>query len=109
MLKLVTKKILYGILVLLGVIVLVFFLFQGFGDASKLVGGQSSDSATQANIRKELHLDEPVLKQFVYYINDVSPICFHSSDAIKNKRDVRYMLTESVWNKIQEMHFYEKI
>lgn len=30
-------------------------------------------------------------------------------DAIKNKRDVRYMLTESVWNKIQEMHFYEKI
>lgn len=85
MLKLITKKILYGILVLLGVIVLVFFLFQGFGDASKLVGGQSSDSATQANIRKELHLDEPVIKQFVYYINDVSPICFHSSEAIQNK------------------------
>lgn len=85
MLKLVTRRILYGILVLLGVIVLVFFLFQGFGDATKLVAGQSSDSATQANIRKELHLDKPILKQFIYYLNDVSPVCIHSIGDIKTK------------------------
>ena len=29
-------------------------------------------------------------------------------DAIKNKKDVRYMLTESVYIKIKEMHFYEQ-
>ena len=29
-------------------------------------------------------------------------------DAIKNKKDVRYMLTNSVYNYIEEMHFYEK-
>ena len=86
MLKFITRKFLYGLLVLLGVIILVFFLFQGFGDATTLVAGQTSDSATQANIRKELHLDEPVLKQFVYYLNDVSPISIHSKEEIsKNK------------------------
>ena len=29
-------------------------------------------------------------------------------EAIRNKKDVRYMLSESVWNKILEMHYYEK-
>jgi len=29
-------------------------------------------------------------------------------EAIKNKKDVRYMLPESVWNYIEEMHFYER-
>ena len=86
MLKLITKKILYGLLVLVGVVVLVFFLFQGFGDPSRLVMGQSGDSATQSNIRKELYLDQPKWKQFVLYLNDVSPICFHSKEDIANKK-----------------------
>ncbi|MBK5286498.1 MAG: nicotinate-nucleotide adenylyltransferase [Bacteroidia bacterium] len=29
-------------------------------------------------------------------------------ESIKNKMDVRYMLTDSVFNYIEEMHFYEK-
>ncbi len=28
--------------------------------------------------------------------------------SIKEKKDVRYMIPESVWNYIEEMHFYEK-
>lgn len=86
MLKYITKKILYGLLVLVGVVVLVFFLFQGFGDPSRLVMGQSGDSATQANIRKELYLDQPKWKQFVLYLNDVSPIGIHSKEEIVNKK-----------------------
>lgn len=86
MLKYITKKIFYGLLVLIGVVVLVFFLFQGFGDPSRLVMGQSGDSTTQANIRKELYLDQPKWKQFVYYLNDVSPICFHSKKEIADKK-----------------------
>ncbi|TAL40281.1 MAG: ABC transporter permease [Chitinophagaceae bacterium] len=85
MIKLITRKFLYGLLVLLGVVILVFFLFQGFGDPSRLVMGQTGDSATQANIRKELYLDQPKWKQFVYYLNDVSPISFYSKEEIKNK------------------------
>ncbi len=86
MLKFIIKKSLYGLLVLVGVVVLVFFLFQGFGDPSRLVMGQSGDSDTQANIKKELYLDQPKWKQFVYYLNDVSPICFHSKSEIEKKK-----------------------
>jgi len=85
MARFIGKKLLYGLLVLLGVVLLVFFLFQGFGDPSRLVMGQSGDAATQANIRKELYLDQPRWKQFLFYLNDVSPICFHSKDDIDKK------------------------
>lgn len=65
---------------------LVFFLFQGFGDPSRLIMGQTGDAATQANIRKELYLDQPKWKQFLYYVNDVSPVSIHSSNEIKEKK-----------------------
>lgn len=86
MLRFIGKKIVYGVLVLIGVVVLVFFLFQGFGDPSRLVMGQSGDSTTQANIRKDMYLDQPKWKQFVFYLNDVSPICIHSKADIEKKQ-----------------------
>jgi len=92
MIRFIAKKTMYGLLVLLGVVILVFFLFQGFGDPSRMVAGQSSDSATQANIRKELYLindkGEKIsrFKQFLFYLNDVSPICFHSKADIEKKK-----------------------
>jgi peptide/nickel transport system permease protein len=79
------KKIFYGLLVMLGVVVTVFFLFQGFGDPSRLVMGQRADAATQENIRKELYLDQPRWRQFVYYLNDVSPIGIHTKEEIARK------------------------
>ncbi len=75
----------YGILVLLGVVIVVFFLFQGIGDPARLVMGQTGDSSTLQNIRKELYLDQPKGKQFLYYLNDISPISIHSDSAIKQK------------------------
>ena len=86
MLSFVIKKLLYGLLVLAGVVILVFFLFQGFGDPSRLIMGQTGDAATQSNIRKELYLDQPKWKQFLYYVNDVSPISVHTSKEIKEKK-----------------------
>jgi len=84
-LRFILKKLFYGILVLIGVVVLVFLLFQGFGDPARLVMGQTGDSATQANIRKELYLDQPKWKQFVFYLNDLSPIAIHSREEIRKK------------------------
>ncbi len=75
----------YGLLVLLGVVILVFVLFQGFGDPSRLVMGQSGDAATQANIRRELYLDQPKWKQFLFYLNDISPVAIHTREEIKTK------------------------
>ena len=85
MVKYILRKFFYGLLVLVGVVVLVFVLFQGFGDPARLVMGQSGDAATQANIRKELYLDQPKWKQFLFYLNDVSPVSIHSREEIKQK------------------------
>ncbi|MBI1782636.1 MAG: ABC transporter permease [Sphingobacteriales bacterium] len=86
MIQFIIKKLLYGILVLLGVVVLVFWVFQGFADPSRLVLGQTGDSATIANIKKELYLDQPKWKQFTLYLNDISPISFNSKDEIERKK-----------------------
>ncbi len=86
MLSFITKKFLYGLLVLLGVVILVFFLFQGFGDPARLVLGQTGDSTTIKNIRKELYLDQPKWKQFIFYLNDVSPLCIHNKEEIATKK-----------------------
>ncbi len=78
-------KLFYSILVLIGVVVLVFFLFQGFGDPARLVMGQTGDEVTRENIRKELHLDKPKWKQLLLYLNDVSPISIHTKTDISQK------------------------
>lgn len=79
------KRSLYGALVLLGVVIAVFVLFQGFGDPARLVMGQTGDATTQANIRKELYLDQPKWKQFLFYLNDVSPLSIYSKEALAKK------------------------
>lgn len=92
MLRFIAKKLLYAILVMIGVAMLVFFLFQGFGDPSRIVMGQTGDSTTQVNIRKQLYLvnekgeDIPRFRQFLYYLNDISPISFHSKKDIEQKK-----------------------
>ncbi len=86
MFRFIIKKLLYGILVLFGVVIVVFFLFQGFGDPSRLVIGQTGDSATIQNIRKELALDQPKWKQFVLYLNDVSPLSVYTQQDIQSKQ-----------------------
>lgn len=85
MLTFILRKMMYGLLVLIGVVVLVFVLFQGFGDPSRLVMGQTGDAKTQENIRRELYLDQPKWKQFVFYLNDISPLSIHTKEEIAAK------------------------
>ena len=86
MLQFLLKKIFYGLLVLAGVVVIVFFIFQAFADPARLIVGQTGDKKTMDNIRKELYLDQPKWKQFLLYLNDVSPIAIHSKKEIKDKK-----------------------
>lgn len=79
------KKLFYSVFVLLGVVVLVFVMFQGFGDPARMVVGQTGDKKTMDNIRRDLYLDQPKWKQFFLYLNDVSPICVHSRADIEKK------------------------
>ena len=82
----------YGSLVMLGVVIIVFFLFQGFGDPARLMLGQRADAGTLNNIRRDLHLDRPKWKQFVYYLNDVSPVSIYSESELSEK-NIRYIGT----------------
>lgn len=80
------KKLAYGALVLFGVVVVVFLVFQAFGDPARMVLGQSGDKQTMDNIRKELHLDQPKWKQFVLYLNDISPVGIYTKQEINEKK-----------------------
>ena len=63
---------------LLGVIIVVFFLFNVLpGDPARMMQGQRADLATIDAVKKELGLDRPLYKQFFNYLNDISPVSIH--------------------------------
>ena len=86
MISSIASKIFYGSLVMAGVVVVVFILFQGFGDPARLIMGQRADAGTLSNIRKELYLDQPKWKQFVLYLNDVSPLSIYTKSELEEKK-----------------------
>ena len=86
MFRYISRKIFYGLWVMMGIVVVVFFLFQGFGDPTRLVIGQRADAATQENIRKELFLDQPKWKQFIFYLNDISPVSVYTRQQIESRQ-----------------------
>ncbi len=72
----------YGFLVLAGVITVVFLLFNVLpGDPARMLMGQRADAESLKIIQKDLGLDQPLSKQFVMYLNDLSPISAHNTDA----------------------------
>ncbi|HRP90287.1 MAG TPA: ABC transporter permease [Edaphocola sp.] len=84
------KRSLNALFVLLGVITLVFILFNALpGDPSRLTMGQRSDIATIENVRKELNLDKPLLTRYGYYLNDLMPLTVHQS-GIDNQEKYQY-------------------
>ena len=91
------RRFLYALAVLLGVVVLVFVLFQGFGDPARLVVGQRADKQTQENIRRDLQLDKPRWKQFLYYLNDISPVALHRSADIEQKNLKGFFFGSGEW------------
>ena len=77
----------HGLLILLGVVVAVFFLFNVLpGDPVALLAGQRSDLATREAITTELGLDKPLPEQLLYYINDISPLSVHEENASNQEK-----------------------
>lgn len=65
----------YGILVMVGVIIVVFSLFNLLPvDAARLTLGQRADVESVEAVRKELGLDLPKWQQLMLYFKEVSPI-----------------------------------
>ena len=82
MLRYAFQKILYGLAVLAGIVIVVFFLFNILpGDPARMTQGQRSDVQSLEAVRKEFGLDKPIPVQFGYYVNDLSIISIHENDA----------------------------
>ena len=85
MLNYILKKIGYGVLVVFGVVTLVFFLFNILpGDPARMMLGQRADEQSVEMIHKDLGLDKPLSVQYLNYLNDLSPVSFHSTVSTSN-------------------------
>jgi|TARA_B110000090_G_scaffold200881_1_gene242325 peptide/nickel transport system permease protein len=73
------NKIFYGFLTLFGVVTVIFFLFNLLGDPSRMLLDQRQDTAQLKAIQHKYGFDKPLLTQYFYYLNDVSPISIHSN------------------------------
>ena len=81
MLRFISKRLLYGLLVLLGVVTLVFFLFNILpGDPARMMLGQRADQESIDIINRDLGRDKPIGMQYLNYLNDLAPISFHNND-----------------------------
>ncbi len=82
MIKYIASKIFYGFLTLFGVVTVIFLLFNILpGDPARMMLDQREDTEQLENIRKKYGFDKPVITQYFYYLNDVSPLSFHSKEA----------------------------
>jgi len=79
------RKIGYAILIVWGVVSLIFFLFNVIpGDPTRMILGQHTDSASIEMVKRDLGLNQPLWKQYVNYLNDLSPISVHNNKNINS-------------------------
>lgn len=76
-----SQKIGYAILTLFGVITVIFLLFNILpGDPARMMLGQNETAEQVAIVKKKYGFDKPVSQQYFYYLNDLSPVSFHSTN-----------------------------
>jgi peptide/nickel transport system permease protein len=87
----ITRKLLYGIGIMFGVVSLIFVLFNVIpGDPARMVLGQRADSASVAAVRTDLGLDRSLTTQYFKYLNDLSPVSLFNNT---NNRSFFYLDT----------------
>lgn len=80
MIRYILNRLFYGLLVLLGVITLIFILFNILpGDPARMMLGQRADISSVEAIHKDLGLDKPLIAQYFNFLNDLSPVSVHNS------------------------------
>ena len=81
MIKYIFNKLLYAQLVLLGVITVIFFLFNIMpADPAKMMLGNRDDQKQIDLLNAKYHFDQPIYKQYFFYLNDLSPVSIHLED-----------------------------
>ena len=75
----------YSISILFGVVTVIFFLFNIMpADPAKMMLGNRDDQDQLKLINQKYHFDKPVYVQYLYYLNDLSPVSFHTHPPIYN-------------------------
>jgi peptide/nickel transport system permease protein len=74
------KKSINAVAALFGVVTLIFFLFTVLpGDPVQMMLGQNENINQINNLKKKHGFDLSKKKQYLFYINDISPISIHSN------------------------------
>jgi peptide/nickel transport system permease protein len=64
------------------VVTVIFLLFTILpGDPASMMLGQNETAAQVAIVKKKYGFDKPIYTQYLYYLNDLSPLSFHSTQA----------------------------
>lgn len=100
MLRFIANRLLYGCVVLLGTVIVVFFIFNVLpGDPVNMMAGQRTDVATREAISEELGLSLPIHQQLFFYLNDLSPLSIHENNE-KTKEKYHYTSLLTVGSKV---------
>ncbi|MDT8347657.1 MAG: ABC transporter permease [Flavobacteriaceae bacterium] len=83
MLSYALKKVLYALITLFGVVSVIFFLFYLIpGDPAQMMLGQNENADQLKQLRSKYGFDQPMHQQYLYYLNDLSPLSLHSTDPV---------------------------
>lgn len=75
------QKLNFAWVTLFGVVTVIFILFSILpGDPARMMLGQNETAEQVAVVKKKYGFDQPLYIQYLWYINDLSPVSFHSEN-----------------------------
>ena len=82
MLKLIFQKVGYALITVFGVVTVIFFLFSVLpGDPAQMMLGQNETQEQLQKQKEKYGFDKPISQQYLLYLNDLSPLSWHSQEA----------------------------
>ncbi len=95
MLRYIIKRLFYTLPVLLGISLLLFFMLRMLpGDPAQVLAGQMASSEEVEMIRHQLGLDQPVLLQYVHFLNRLAHFDLGRSARTQNP------VTQEIWARL---------
>ena len=105
MTKFILRKLFYGFFVLIGVVVVIFLLFNVLpGDPARMMLGQRADQASIDAINRDLGRDQTLSRQFFMYMNDLSPLSVYND---RNPNNYLYLDPDKYSSFIKLFHISE--
>ena len=99
------NRIFQGFFSLFGVASLVFFMFTILpGDPAEMMLDQNQNSEQLEVLKNKFGFNLPLIDQYLYYLNDLSPISYHST----NKNEFSYYEKE-IYGGIPLFNFHNRI